>query len=634
MCGIAGIAVRDPADVSPDVLDAAVDSMSARGPDDQGVAFVVDRQSGAAIVLGHRRLSILDVTSAGHQPMVSRDGRITIIYNGEVYNFMDIRRELEGLGHSFSTRCDTEVIIAAYQQWGEDFIHRCNGMWAIAILDVARSRILLYRDRIGVKPLYYGMQDGRFYFASVLSALVQVPGFRRDVDEDALLAYLWAGYVPGPYAMFKGIQKLLPGHKAVLDLQTWDLRTAPYWSVVDAASVAEDELPKRPAGAYAEELEAILKEAVRLRLVSDVPLGAFLSGGIDSSLVVSVMRKVHNAPVRTFSIGFEVEQFNEAPMARSIADALRTEHTQQIVTAGDVRAEIDNVPLFFDEPFSDSSCLPVMLLARMTRRHVTVALSGDGGDELFYGGYRHYDLARRWRFASWIPASMRRIAGKCLFAVPSYYPRRIAQAIQCADFGQFHQLLTSVWQGADFSKLVRGDFHSVLSRLPHSSAVGRLKPSRRSLEVLASTLDFLSVLPDDFLVKVDRATMASSLEARTPLLDYRLVEFSRRVPGSILFHGGEHKHLLKTVLGRYLPRALWDRPKQGFGVPLTVWFRHELHEKLRQELLDSGGLPLDVFDRRTIEEIIRAHKSGAKDRYRLLWGLMSLSMWYRRYARG
>lgn len=631
MCGIAGVVLPGYESVNPDFLDAAVDSMYHRGPDDRGVCRLTDAGSGAVGLFGQRRLSILDLSHAGHQPMHSPDGKLTIVYNGEVYNYTDIRRDLEALGHQFRSHCDTEVILAAYQQWGEDFIHRCNGMFAIAIWDGERARIVLYRDRIGFKPLYLGIQGKRFCFASVLSALIRIPGFCRKVDHNALLAYIWAGYVPGPYSMFEGIEKLPPGHKAVYDIRRHSLRIERYWDIAEIAAVPDDPTPASTDEQYIEELDALLRDAVRIQLMSDVPLGAFLSGGVDSSLVVALMKQVSSDTVRTFSIGFSVEEFNEAPAARAIAQYLDTEHNEQIVTADDAKAMITEVPKYYDEPFSDSSCLPTMLLSQMTRQHVAVALSGDGGDEVFLGSYRHYRLAPQWRKTAWMPAPLRSVVGGLLNVVPHRYVKRIAQAVQCRNMGEYYKLITSIWQGAEFPNLVRGDVAATLARTPHARAAQQLETVGRNDVRTVATLDFYGIMPDDFLVKVDRATMIWALEARAPMLDHRVVEFSRRLPDSVLFRYGQNKRLERALLAKYLPRSLWERPKKGFAVPLAKWFREDLYDTLRESLLDAGGLPFDVFDRPTVEQIIAQHRDGRVDRYRLLWSLMSLSMWYRTY---
>lgn len=632
MCGIVGVVARNKR-LDMAILAEAVDAMAARGPDDRGLCQLLCPSSDASAIFGHRRLSILDVSSAGHQPMVSPDGRVTVVYNGEIYNFLELRTELEAHGFSFRSHCDTEVILAAYQYWGEDFVSRCNGIFAIALWDADRGRVVFYRDRIGLKPLYLGFQGERFYFSSVLSSLVRIPGFSRQVDSSALLAYVWAGFVPGPYAMFQGIRKLLPGHMAVLDVKTWQLTSRPYWRMVDAAAVAEKDLPDRPMNEWVDDLEALLSDAVRLQMISDVPLGAFLSGGIDSSLVVSLMRKANTGAVRTFSIGFDVEKFNEAPQAKAIAAHLGTDHHELILSSADVRNVIPDVPEIYDEPFSDSSCLPMILLSRMTRKSVAVALSGDGGDDLFLGDYRHYALADRWRYTSWIPWPIRRLLGAGLCAIPHYYLRRIGQSLRARGFGQFYQSMVSIWQDSEFRGLfLQGDPREAIAGIPIVAAADELAKYHRPPRLMASVLDFYGVVPDDFAVKVDRASMASSLEVRTPVLDHRVAEFARRIPIGVLLGDGTPKYLLRTILERHVPRSLWDRPKMGFAVPLCVWFRGDLYDYMRQVLLDSGGLPFDIFCRDTIEEVIQAHKSGQKDRYRLLWSLMSLSMWYRRYC--
>ena len=629
MCGIVGTVVKNAA-LQPNLLDKALEVMYWRGPDDKGTMCLA-AECGANAVFGHRRLSILDISSAGHQPMTSPDGQLTIVYNGEIYNFLEIRKELEQYGYVFHTRCDTEVILIAYKHWGEDFITRCNGMFAIALWDNKEQKIVLYRDRIGIKPLYLGMQRNKFYFASVLSAVAAIDGFEREVDHNALLAYIFAGYVPSPYAMFAGMQKLLPGHKAVFDLKKWKLEIKPYWLLANSIDVDEDKIPQREISDYIDELEALLTDAVRLRLISDVPLGAFLSGGIDSPTMVALMKQVHRGKTSTFSIGFDVDKYDESKFARQIAQHIGTEHHEQILSADDMKPVMKEVPVFYDEPFSDSSCLPTMLLCRMARKYVTVAISGDGGDESFYGAYRHYHLSYHWKWNKYIPYTLRKFLGNGLSYMPQNYLRRLGESLQFRTFGQYYQYILSMWQPGEYPNLIKGDVSEALKNFALFTMAEHLEKVRRSVFHTASALDFQNLLPDDYLVKVDRASMSCALEVRVPLLDYRVVEFAQRTPTNVIFHNREHKFLLKSILRKYVPQELWQRPKKGFEVPLSEWFRTDLYQFLRENLLDNGGLPFDIFSRDVIERIIADHKSGHKNRYRLLWSLLSLSMWYRHY---
>jgi asparagine synthase (glutamine-hydrolysing) len=631
MCGIVGLVDKSQSRLDPSVLDAAINSMFQRGPDDGGLCRLEDQGLGVQGIVGHRRLSILDISEAGHQPMSFCNEQLTVVYNGEIYNYREIRSELMGFGYQFKSHCDTEVILAAYDKWGEEFIHRCNGMFAIAIWDGVQKKLLLYRDRIGIKPLYYGFQDGTFYFGSVLSAIAHIEGFQKKICNDAILAYTWLGYVPGPYSMFEGIEKLQPGHLAELDFRTWTLKARPYWQLAEFALTNENELPARKMEDYIDELEALLADAVRMRLISDVPLGGFLSGGIDSSVVVAMMQAHHSGTTQTFSIGFDVEEFNEAPAAKAIARHLGTEHHERILSSEDIKQVFTQIPEVFDEPFSDSSCLPTMLLSQMARDTVTVALSGDGGDELFFGDYHHYMRAKHWGYVSWIPKNIRKMLSHLLVNVPHRYCQRVSEALKCDHFGDYHCLIQAILQLKRYPIFRQSDLNRIMRFLPVNIVALRMEHLQRPYRQKATTLDFYSLLLDDFLVKVDRASMAHSLEVRVPLLDHRIVEFSRKVPFEILFYKKRHKHLLREVLGKYVPPRLWDRPKKGFSVPLAKWFRTDLYEYLRENLLDGGGVVFDLYDQQIIEKMLSDHLSKRCDNHRILWGLLSLVLWGRKH---
>jgi asparagine synthase (glutamine-hydrolysing) len=623
MCGIAGVIQKGGPALHTGVLDRSLQRMLRRGPDDGGICQLSNDAAGVNAVLGHRRLSILDLSPLGHQPMSSADGNLTVAFNGEIYNYREIRGELQAAGYQFKSNCDTEVILAAYDKWGTSFIDRCNGMFAIALWDQRGGKVLLYRDRIGIKPLFYGFQDNRFYFGSVLSAISETEGFRKEIDHDALLAYLWLGHVPAPFSMFRGIGKLLPGHMAELDLAKWRVTTGPYWRLTPFLS-ERSQMTGRSESELVDGLDTLLRDAVKLQLVSDVPLGAFLSGGIDSSTVVAMMKQVHNGDVRTFSIGFNVESYNEAPQAKAISRHLDTAHEELILSAEDVRKVISEIPDAYDEPFSDSSCLPTMLLSRMTRNYVTVALSGDGGDELFWGDYHHYRVAEHWKLGRFVPAVMRPSMARMMSLLPGRYAKRIIEALECHNFGEYHCLVRAVWQRYLYRDLIDGEFSQVLDRLPVISAANETAadmPVAKS----ATTLDFYSNLPDCFLVKVDRASMASSLEVRVPLLDHRVVEFSRQVPDAFYCRQG-HKHMLKKVLERYVPRQLWERPKKGFGVPLAQWFRGDLRQFLHDSLFVHRDVPF--INHMAVQRMFDDHQSGRLDNARMLWSLLSLAMWY------
>jgi asparagine synthase (glutamine-hydrolysing) len=630
MCGIVGVVFQNKPVSFHGVLDSAVDSMFQRGPDDRGICDILDSSTGTCALFGHRRLSILDVSDAGHQPMSIDNGQITIVYNGEIYNYREIRKELESFGHNFQSNCDTEVILVAYKFWGPDFINRCNGMFAMAIWDSNSKKVWFYRDRVGVKPLYLGFQSDRFYFGSVLSAITKIRGFKKNLDCDAIFAYTWIGYVPGPYSMFDGIEKLLPGHMAVLDLEKWKLEIKPYWQISEIDIKESQNKLCKNADDYTNELESLLQDSVKKCLISDVPLGAFLSGGVDSSVVVSLMHKIQPGSIETFSIGFDVEAYNEAPTAKAVAGYLGTKHHERILSSEDIKQAALTMVSVYDEPFSDSSCLATMLLSQMTRENVTVALSGDGGDELFLGDYYHYRLAEHWKYISRIPRILRYYIGKGISVIPHRQANKISETLLCRNFGDYHYSTQRIWRILQYPSLIPGDIDRVMSKLPIFEASKKLEKCRLSPVHMTSTLDFYSLLPDDFLVKVDRASMAYSLEVRVPLLDHRVVELSRRMINDIPTAYCAHKYLLKKILCRYVPREIWDHPKQGFDVPLSLWFRGDLYGFLRENLLGSRGLP-DMFDKNTVLKILEDHKSGRRNNYRMLWSMISLAMWNREY---
>ena len=614
-----------------DRLRTIVSEMAAkivhRGPDDYGEW--VDERSG--IALGFRRLAILDLTKEGHQPMVSASGRYVIAFNGEVYNFREIRRTLEsqGLAAAFRGGSDTEVMLAAIEAWGlTAAVGQFIGMFAFALWDREERRLHLVRDRLGVKPMYYGWAGDTFLFGSELSSIRAHPGFDAQIDRDALALYFRHCYIPAPCSIYKGIRKLPPG--TILSLET-DRRSepdpVPYWSAKD---MAQQGVAKPFGGAESEvidELEALLKDSVRLRMIADVPLGVFLSGGIDSSLVVALMQCQSSLPVKTFTIGFDEDKYNEAPYAAEVARHLGTEHTELRVSAEDALAVIPKLPRIYDEPFSDSSQIPTYLVSELARRHVTVSLSGDGGDE-FFGGYSRYLHAQDvWRRIGWLPTQARVSIGKALTALPSgslnavsslikpFAPSRYASLGTADRLGKLAEIMT-----ADGSE---GFYRRFVSHWkdPSSLVLGATEPvtNLTNFEQWAEVDDFthkmmyldtVSYLPDDILVKVDRASMSVSLEAREPLLDHRIYEFAWRLPISTKVRDDQGKWALRQVLYRHIPKELVERPKMGFGVPLDSWLRGPLRE-WAEALLDPHTLKEQGYLSRHGRECGTSTRTGA-----------------------
>jgi asparagine synthase (glutamine-hydrolysing) len=650
MCGIAGF--LDPAGGRPpDALAAIADRMAEtlihRGPDDRG--NFVDAEAGLGF--GFRRLSILDLSPTGHQPMATPDGRHVIVFNGELYNYRDIRTQLENEGvGGWRGRSDTEVMLAALTRWGaERALKAFNGMFAFALWD-RRERILtLGRDRLGEKPLFYGRAGGAFLFGSELKALMAHPAWDGQVDRGALALYLRLDYVPGPYSIFRGIHKLPPGHFLTLKADQVGAGRVPaptaYWSAAAVARAAAAD-PFRGDAVEAEaRLDALLREAVALRLEADVPVGSFLSSGIDSSSVTAAMQAVSSQPVATFTIGFHDPKYDEAPAAAAIARHLGTRHTELYVDDANALALVGDLPRLYDEPFADFSQLPTLLLARLTRQHVTVGLSGDGGDELFGGYTRYRRLTEDWPRVAAMPAALRAGVGRLAEAVPVdalnlQLGRRLAfggrpgrpgdrlsrrlKGWGAATPVDLYRNYVSRWRGVD--RLVPGA--PVLPTVFDDPSVAAMPTPAES----AMLLDALGYLPDDLLVKIDRATMASGLEARAPLLDPAIAAFAWSLPLDLKLRDGGGKWLLRRVLKRYLPEALTDRPKRGFDPPLGAWLRGELRD-WAEDLLEPGALAADgLIDPRPVRERWAEHLAGHRDWRHELWSVLSFAAWRRHWA--
>ncbi len=655
MCGLAGC--LDPKNQSREsLLELAgrmADALHHRGPDDHG--SWCDPSSG--IVLGFRRLSIIDLSPAGHQPMVSASGRFVIIYNGEIYNFAAIRAELEsyGLAPNFRGHSDTEVALAAFEAWGvEAAVRRFIGMFAIALWDRDERRLHLIRDRVGVKPLYYGFANGAFVFGSELKALRAHGAFDHEIDRESLALFLRYSYIPAPRTIYRSAAKLLPG--TILTVSLGDRinvgPAVPYWS---ARAVAETGTTAPFTGSpqeAIEELHQILRDAVRLRMIADVPLGVFLSGGIDSSTVVSLMQAQSSRPVKTFTIGFKEPQYNEAEQAKAVACHLGTEHTELYVLPDEAMAVIPKLPSLYDEPFSDSSQIPTHLVSMLARRHVTVALSGDGGDELF-GGYTRYVIGdRAWAYAGAVPRPLRRLTAALMEAIPprgwesvgwfanKALPMRLrhpnpanaagklARIIRCQRPEEMYRELFSHWPEPDSVVVGAHEPKTILTDSAQWPAFSKFTHSMMYL-------DLVTYLADDILVKVDRASMGVSLEAREPLLDHRLVEFAWRLPLSLKVRNGNSKWILRQILYRYVPQELVERPKMGFGIPIDHWLRGPLRQ-WAEELLDEHRLRLEgFFDPLPIRQKWDEHLSGRNNWQYYLWDILMFQAWLeheRRYG--
>jgi asparagine synthase (glutamine-hydrolysing) len=633
VCGIAGF--FDPKGATSDheaVCAAMIDSLAHRGPDDRGVW--TDR----GVALGHRRLSIIDLSPAGHQPMHSHSGRYVVSYNGEIFNWNELRDELPPPEGGYRGHSDTEIFLRGVEIWGLDAtLDRLIGFFAIALWDRERQSLTLIRDRLGIKPLYWGQFAGTLLFGSELRALRAHPACRAEIDRDALAAYLRTAYVPAPLSILKGVHKLAPGGR--LDIGAdGEARLGRFWDL-KAAITAGTYARAKPLPAEAlTEWEDLVTDAVKRRMMADVPLGAFLSGGVDSSAVVALMQAHSPRRVKSYSIGFHEPGYDEAPYARKVAAHLGTDHTEFYVGADEALAMVPKLADIYDEPFADSSQIPTALICKLARREVTVALSGDGGDELF-GGYNRYVLGQRhWPLLAPLPHALRRLGAAALAAPsPSRWDRTLAPFLPkgMGQIGDKLHKLASVLGSRDVDAL----YLRLISQWPDPAALllsGREPerlpaglPARLSAMERMQAYDMLTYLPDDILAKVDRASMAVALEVRVPFLDHRLVERSWQLPVAAKLQGGAGKQLLRRILYRHVPKKLIERPKMGFGVPLERWLRGPLKE-WAADLLDPARLRQQGYFRE--EPIARAweeHLSGRRNHQYGLWTVLMFQAWLR-----
>lgn len=624
MCGILGHISITGDLVSQACFSHALDQLAHRGPDDRGI-HTDTTSTGVRIHLGHTRLSILDLSEAGHQPMLSPRTGSCIVYNGEVYNFHDLRKRLESLGFSFSSHCDTEVVLAAYDAWGDQCVNEFQGMYALAIWDRAENRIVLARDRAGIKPLYYYWDGRQLAFASEITSLVAMPSLELKISHDAVHQYLLYGYIPNPLSIYENVRKLPAGCLMVCDLDVPRPAERRYWDVLDHYS---------NPGSFGREseiiegLHAVLRQAVERRLISDVPLGAFLSGGIDSSLVVALMREVHSGTIRTFTIGFSEQEWNEAPAAKRIADHLNTDHEELYLTEQNVLDAALTVADHSDEPFADASSIPTLMLSRLTREHVTVSLSGDGGDELFWG-YNTYKSRTLGLFnlVDALPSAIRRIASPILKWSRGTRFETGGDLFDYVDFPSYF-LRPTQWRPWLYPRLFRASSNDDRLHDIGREVVSRLGDKDHSL--IIGAMNFMGYMVDDILTKVDRASMSVSLEARVPILDHDVVEYAASIPSSFKSADGELKHLLKQLLATLIPRPLWDRPKQGFGVPLVRWFRSSLKDWSHDVLAERGAPIHDWLDPHVLREILDDHGAGRRDCSAVIWTSLQFAEWDRR----
>ena len=626
MCGICGAVSFGPGEVvNLNIVKGMTDALIHRGPDDEG--YYQDEQA----ILGMRRLSIIDLQT-GQQPIANETGDVWVVYNGEIYNFHQLRLELEQRGHKFKTHSDTEIIVHAYEEYGAECVQRFNGMFALAVWDARANRLFLARDRVGIKPLYYWVDGNRLVFGSELKALIAHPDVPRQVDLAALDLFLSLEYIPAPRTIYKDVYKLLPGYTLVFE--KGKLNLSQYWDV-----------PYKPitenVGICAEMLAGLIQEAVRIRLVSDVPLGAFLSGGIDSSTIVAYMSRTSSGPVKTFSIGFENETYNELPYARSVAEHFGTDHHDEVLNP-DIADLAERLILHQDEPFADTSVFPTYLVSKLARDSVTVALSGDGGDELF-AGYDTYLAEKLYRYYRWLPGPIRRQA---LPTLANLIPPQSAKKGVINKFKRMTEgaaldphLQHTRWMiflsQIEKSKLYHSDLQATIDEDLITALFTRYFMQGARFDSLAQQqyVDIKTYLADDILTKVDRMSMAVSLEARVPLLDYHIIEFAMNLPPHMKLNGSRTKIILRRAVKNLVPDLVLEKPKQGFSIPMKHWLRSSLKPLMLDLLSYDSLIKVGYFNPQVVSAWIQEHLDGRVNHSHRLWSLMVFMLWRQSVSR-
>ena len=617
MCGICGYIRKK--SLTEDKLNEMNDSMIHRGPNDHGLWMYQDRDR--AIGLAQRRLSILDLSAAGHQPMLSHSGNSIISYNGEVYNFLELKNELKALGYSFSSECDTEVILASYEEWGEECFNKFNGMFAISIYDIVRHRLILARDKIGKKPLYYYYKDSEVVFGSELKPIMLCPELDLEIDVNAVGKLLSNKYIESPFTIYTNVYKVEPGEYIVFSENK--IAKKKYWNLVDIYNASKNLEKISSLEEAKRQLGEILNDAVEKRMIADVPLGTFLSGGIDSTLVTALTQKNSSKPIDTFTIGFDDKDRNEAPEAAAIAKYLGTNHHEFYVGESELQAMIRDLPTYYDEPFADSSQIPSMLVSQIASNEVTVALTGDGGDE-FFCGYKMYDLAWIAQKLDFLGAIESKMPWDNSFKKNAGPELRAFINNRGVNANTQSQLFTDV-RIEEANKLLGSDVTG--ARYDVEKSIFEKDWQKRRM-----ILDMVTYLPDEVLQKMDRASMRSSLEVRAPLLDYRIAEWSFRVDHSLKYHNFDKKYLLKQLTYDYVPKELLDGPKKGFGVPMAKWLRTYLKDDIQEFASESYLKKQGIFDPMAVKNLIETQGKSDKVMYSsVLWSWYVFQRWYEQY---
>ncbi|MFV0606755.1 MAG: asparagine synthase (glutamine-hydrolyzing) [Niabella sp.] len=634
MCGIAGFAdftYRS----SVEMVRGMADVMPHRGPDGQGVFFRQKEQ--AQLGLSHRRLSIIDLSHAANQPM-EYDG-LTIVFNGEIYNYNAIREELIALGHQFKTHSDTEVILHSWREWQESSIKKWHGMFAIAMLDEKINEVICIRDRAGVKPFHYYFNKDVFLFGSELKTLMAHPAFEKNINTAAVASFLQYGYVSAPHSIFQNTYKLKPGYLLRLNLDTKKISTSRYWNVYDYYNKPKLNISLPDA---IDETEKILKDRFQYRMVADVPVGVFLSGGYDSSCVTALLQSNSTQKLKTFTIGSESDTLNEAPFAKQIAQRLGTDHTEYYCTSKEALDIIPELPFYYDEPFADSSAIPTILVSRMARRQVTVALSADAGDEIF-AGYNRYDYISRYgKKIQSIPKPLRKTAAGIMEMVPSNY---IPLLNKKANFHSRYDKLKNLLNNPSTAELLKNlnivYTDEEINRLM-SEPVLQLSTLHTSRELEAAyydplsfmmAIDYQTYMADDILQKVDRATMSTSLEGREPFLDQDIIAWAAQLPSDYKYHNGSKKYILKQIVHKYIPKEIMDRPKSGFAIPVQDWLAKELKPLVEHHFSNEAFNTHGLFNATLAQKMAKDFFNGRKEKYLKVWYMLMFQMWYEKWMK-
>jgi asparagine synthase (glutamine-hydrolysing) len=634
MCGIAGF-VDFRHNSNEEIIAKMACAVAHRGPDGQGTYLT--RKNNTSIGLGHRRLAVIDLSTEANQPM--HYSSLHLIFNGEIYNYNEVRDRLIALGHSFKTHSDTEMILHSWQEWGMKCIDQWRGMFAIAIYDEEKNELTCIRDRAGVKPVYYYWNDDLFLFSSELKSLTAHPQFKKEINRDAVASYLQYGYVSHPHCIYRNTFKLPPGHLLTINIDTQNISTTKYWDVYDAYNQPKMDLP---LSEIIDETEKVLAESFKQRMVWGFPVGVFLSGGYDSSCVTALLQKGSTEKIKTFTIGTTDKKLNEAPFAKQIAEHLGTDHTEHYCTPKEALEIIPELPYYYDEPFADSSAIPTILVSRLARKRVTVALSADAGDEVF-AGYNRYDyLSRYSQKLQAIPRPVRKMAATVMENVSSesipyfrnqynFHSRydKLKNLLNNPSDAELLKNLSQVFDQKNINQL----FEKNVEELPTAHSGSGLKKEFYDPLSYMMAVDYQTYMVDDILQKVDRATMSVSLEGREPFLDQNIIEWAARIPSEYKYYQGQKKYILKQIVHKHIPRQLMERPKMGFGIPVESWLTNELKDLVVEYLSEAKLKEHGLFDVAEVQKLTAGFFSGRTEKYLKIWHLLMFQMWYEKWMK-